>query len=479
MEILPLKSIRDEDSLIIGKEILALAKLYQAGLPVPDGIVVCPPEFKLKTILEYYDFSTKEIFEQRLEIIKKDILNIPISEELVNILDKKKINPQATWQNLLNFWLDQIRSKVWREGFAKGITLNLSAHPIFFISKIKASGKVYYDFDLKQNIETVESGELDPYQIVALEQITKKANKLLFLPHVYDFIDDGKIHIIKVRPFTQYPKININLKEVSKKEQFKTVKVKSVIKVFLDVSNSLKTSENIDGYFIKGEEIKDHEEAIWHLVEVSSNNPNLPVIFKLADKFDDFGGLRGSLRLIHDKNLLKDQVTIFLFARHKKQLLNTQIAIPFVRSVDEFLHLKRDLAVLGISRKGSMKLWIEFCIPENIINLDDYIAAGFDGAIINLDQILAWLGGFNPEHEENSFYKKQTSKLSKFLVEGLKKLHKNQIPFIVTGDISLNDEVLKFLIEAGVSSVVVNYPQSQGVNEYIHLVEKMTFRSRH
>lgn len=472
MEVLPIKSIREEDAPLVGNNLLSLAKLYQEGIGICDGVVVLPPHFKLKTVLEHFQYKQKEVFEQSLHIIKSEIKKIETPSELRKALIVKKIDVNKLWINLLDGWIEEIRARIWKEGFYKGITENLTAQPVFFTKKILNSGEAYFDFTLKHSAIKPTKGILTPHQIFEIEDLVKKANKKLFLPFVYHFIYDGKIRIVKVAPFTQYPKKEDDLiltkpEIITNPEDIK----KTSVKVFIDLSENFKVYKFIDGVIIHAEKIINHEMKLANLSEIASEYAPNPVIYKLADVKQNDGDIRGSLRLIHQENLLKKEVEAFLFARNKKQLINAQIAIPYVRSINEFLQIKRDLASFGISRKGSLKIWVEFAVPENIINLEQYLIAGFDGAIINLDELSSLLGGFDPSKEEAIYYAKQVDSLLKFIEDGLKMLHKAKIPVIFSGSLSLHNEVLKFLIAKGVWGVIVNLTNVSHIHDQLHFFE--------
>lgn len=479
MEVLPIKSIREEDAPLVGNNLISLAKLYQEGIGVCDGIVVLPPHFKLKTVLEHFQYKHKEVFEQSLHIIKSEIKKIEVPEELRKALAIKKIDVSKVWTNLLDGWVEEIRARIWKEGFFKGITENLTAQPIFFTNKILNSGEAYFDFTLKHSAIKPSHGTLIPHQIFEIEDLVKKANKKLFLPHIYHFIYDGKIRLVKVLPFTQYPKKDDDLiltkaENEPRGEDFK----KTSIKVFIDLSENFKVYKFINGVIIHAEKIINHEMKLANLSEIASEYAPNPVIYKLADVKQNDGDIRGSLRLIHQENLLKKEAEAFLFARNKKQLINAQIAIPYVRSINEFLQIKRNLASLGISRKGSLKMWVELAVPENIINLEQYLIAGFDGAIINLDELSSLLGGFDSSKEEGIYYAKQVDSLLKFIEDGLKMLHKAKIPVIFSGSLSLNEDILKFLIAKGVWGVVVDLTNVSHIHEQLHFFEAHYIKHR-
>lgn len=475
-EVLPIKHIREEDLPLIGKGLVSLSKLYHLGLPIADGIIVLPPQIKLKTILEHFQSSTYEIFEQSLNLIKADIKKIEVPEELVKELLKQKIEPKKVWSDLLETWILEIRAIIFREGFSPNLTSRLSAQPVFYTKKILFSGEGYFNGFLKQAVIN-SNNNLTIEQTLELEELIKKADKKLFLPHIYIWIFDGKFKIVKVKEFTEHQVDDLAFDsslENYPKESIK--KTKSAVKVFLNIAEGLVVDRDVDGFIFESEKIDDYESKIWRYSEIATDFPSKPVIFKLADVKDH--DLRGTLRLIHQQSLLKKEAESFLFARNKKGLFNTQIAIPYLRSVNELLQIKRDLAGLGISRKGSLKMWMEIAVPENVVNLEDYLVAGVDGVIINLDSISSLLGGFDHTRGESTFYFKQAQALLSFLEDALKLLKKSAVPVLFGGELISHDEVISFLIEKGVFGVVVSMRDANAIQEHLSFVEKRVIKAR-
>lgn len=472
MDILPIESIREEDGLLVGKNLLNLAKLYQAKIGYAEGIIILPPEIKIKTLLEHYQFKEREVFEQSLHIFKKDILNIESPEELSGWALKNKLNPKKIWQELLENWLGEIRSRIWREGFSKDLLKSLMAQPIFITKKIKASGQAFVNPVEKKLSINLHYGKFSIEQEVELEELVTKANKKLFFPQVYSFIFDSKIRFVKITPFTpSEEKLPIN--PVSKKEDLEDLMQKISTKIFLDFSEGFKIIRNIDGVIINSEKENTFEVKLAKLAEIAFEYPQKIVIFKLADIKTSGSNIRGALRLIHDQKLLKKEAEVFLFSRNKKHLYNTQLAIPIARSVDEFLEIKKDLAVLGISRKGSLKLWLEVGIPENIINIEKYLVAGLDGIIINLDELANLIAGVNFKDAEAIFYKQQLKSVEIFLEDGMKILSKAKVPVIFSGNLTWDEKFLEFIIEKGVFGLVAD------LNNLVNIHDQLVFMEKH
>lgn len=485
IEILPIKLLSEEDAPIFGNLNVALGKLARENLAVAGGFVVTPPNLKLQTTLEHYDFGTKEVFEQSLTLVKKEIRSIPVSEILekeVGRHHKFFLNGQQIkgvknlWLSLLHTWLEQIRERLWKDGFYNGITEGLEPQLVIFIKKLEAFGSAYFDPIQDDTVINVKEGKLHPNDLKKLDEMVERANKKLFIPHEYEWIVDNGIHItglklVSIPDMSTQPMPGMG----KRREEYRAT---SAIKIFLDLSGGLVVEQDVDGIYIASEKIFDlnkprdsFEDLLWRLVESAMTFPNLPILFKLADKSEGMGKVRGTLRLLHQRSLLDPMIEALDFTRHKRGIGNVHIVIPFVRGVNELLQVKRELAVKKITRKNSLQFWMEVAVPENIVNLEDYLVVGLDGIVLNLDELMAYLGGFDPEHEELTFYKNEVSGLLKFIEDGLKLVHKSKIPFIACGSLSLYPPVVEFLVEKGVYGMVVERYEAPSARDLLHQAE--------
>lgn len=498
IEILPIKSLTDEDVPIFGKLNVYLGKLARSGLKVGSGIVVTAPNLKLKTTLEHYDFGKKEVFEQSLTLVKKEIRSTPIPDIFYKEIGRQKHfllnqslykSEKDLWIALLESWLEQVKQRLWKDGFSKGITENLDSQVVIFGSRLEAFGNGFFDSIQDDTVLNVKFGKLHPNDLKILDGLVKEANKKLFIPHEYEWILDKKIKLVKVLPHT--PQIE-NKPYVSDHSYLggrntMTPRVpKSAVKVFLDFSKGLVVEKEVDGVYIAAEKIFDpdsigvdlnkpnesFENLVFKLVESAVTFPDKPIFYKLADKSEGMGRVRGTLRLLHQKSLLDPLLDAMDFVRHKKGLTNVHIVVPFVRSKQEFLQIKRELAVKKLSRKASLQLWMEASVPENILNLESYLEEGLDGVVLNLDELIGFIGGFDKEEGELVFYKNEVDSLLRFLEDGIKLLNKSKTPFIAYGSISLSPKVLDFLVEKGIYGIVVERYEAQSSYEVLRQAEK-------
>lgn len=496
MEILPIRLLTDTDAPIFGIPAVKLGELKRLGFPVANGIVITPPALKLKTILEHFEFKTKEVFEQTLTLVKKEIFSLPVPEILEKEAGKQKkflvegkviSSVKDLWKEMLGIWIYQIKQRLWNNGFYTGITGNLSPQTVIFIKKVESSGSVFFDeFSLDSVIKT-KVGVLHPNDLKILDELVVRANKKLFLAYEYEWIYDGGLRIINLIPYTQ-----LNIKQMSTKsdvhmDEGSDVKKKiTAIKVFADFSGGLHEAKNIDGIFIASEKTYDlnkpresFDNLVIKVYEAATAFPETPVLFKLPDQSEGLpagrqgmGKVRGSLRLLHQKSLFDPILQILDFIRHKKGMTNVHIVIPFVRGVSELLGIKRELATKKLMRKNSLKIYLELANPENIINLEDYLLAGIDGVVLNIDEMTAHINGFDHNEAELALYKSEVSGVLKFLEDGIKLLHKSKIPILAQGNMALNHNVLEFLIAKGVYGIIVEKYEVYSIFDVLAEAEK-------
>lgn len=497
IDVLPIKVLTDEDSPIFGRNAVCLGKLVRSGLAVCPGIAITAPNFKLKTLLEHYDYSSKEIIEQSLTLVKKEISKIPLPETFEKELGKSKKflferklfrSKKDLWIALLHFWIESIKQRIWNKGFYPGVTEELEAQVVSFVDKVTSAGEANFDPIQDDVMIRVLAGNVHPADKKKIVETVIAGNKKLFLPYEYEWVVDKAVKIVGIKPYTPNPYVSTQ-STLGVGKDVEELKQKSVVKVFFDLSSGLTIEKNVDGVFIASEKIFDlnksresFENLAFRLVESATTFPNSPILFKLADESEGMGKVRGALRLIHQKSLFDPLVEAVLFARNKKDFKNVHIVIPFVRSQTELLQIKRELAVKKLMRKSFLEIWMEVCTPENIVNLANYLTVGLDGVILNLNELAAYFGGFDHTQEDLMFYnnevvassasKNEVSGLLKFLEDGLKLLHKSKIPFIAYGSLSLYPQVLEFLVEKGVYGVVIEKYEAHSIHDLLHQVEK-------
>ena len=338
------------------------------------------------------------------------------------------------------------------EGFVT-IAPNIEPKVEIIIKNLKASGSAYYDPFSEDVLIDIKSGKPHPRDLKKIVELVNLANKKLFIPHVYEWIFDGEVKLIRLTPYT--PQVQGYTPDAPAQidKKFTPSKARSAVKVFLDLSEGLVVEKEVDGIFIASEKISDFDELTFKLVESAATFSTSPVLLKLAAKLEPI-------------------LAALDFARHKKGLNNIHIVIPNVRTPNEFMQIKGELAFKKLMRKNSLELWLELSVPENIINLEEYLTLGLDGVVLNLDELIAHLNGFDLKDQEFASYKKEVKGMLRFLEDGIKILHKTEHKFLAFGSMSLYSEVLDFLVERGVYGIVVERYEAHSANDYLYQAEK-------
>lgn len=478
MTVLPIKLITEIDQPLFGASLLNLAKLQRASFPVVPGVGVSPPEIVLNIILKHLKDAKVEVLEGKLYLVKAELDKISIPEELEKEIKHFKSfyfsgqvfkKREYLWKKMLESWLEEIKAKAWNQGLGEGIASRLSAKAVFNIQDNFMQASAHFDPELKEVVIKSDKKLLPP-ALKKIDEVVLAANKNLVFPQIYEFlVASGKVQIVSISPFTQTLPVSSTEDVVITKRDERKIQ-KTAVKLFLNLSEGYAVAGNIDGILIDGERVKGFDNLVFQIGESALSFPAKPVIYKLPD-IKDHENIRGALRLIHQASILSETAKAFLYIRNKKNLYNLELGLPVARSTEELLQLKRELAVLGISRKGTLRFWLEMATPENFINLQDYLIVGIDGVILNLDELQRNLGGY--EIAEGQFYKGHVKALVNFLKPAMKTLHQSKIPVLVKGDLVMHHEVLDSLIESGVWGVVANNPlQAESVPEHLGWMER-------
>lgn len=468
MLILPLKFIREEDKKAVGINLYHLAKLGHSGLPVIESVVVIPSLGPFEKILNKYLKHNINI-KNYLNNIKTELLNIPIPEnlkefEFINTSNKTvtTVSVITLWQNLLEKWVYEIMSKIERE--EKNL-FSMTSQLVVVSANFTSFGKGFFDESRNHVVIKVEEGKINMQTSSEIENIILQGNKKLLIPQVYYWgVEDGKIKIVKVTPFTQ----SLNEYESEKDKVIVSAQrnetnrtVKTATKIFLDYSGETLIQYNGDG-------------AILNIRTLNQEKINDDVNKIL--KFDSTTKIifNPGLELNYEQAL--EYAKVFLFFRNKKKL-NCQIVFPEVFSVDEFMDLKRRFASLGIYSKGSLKIWKQFNTAADFINLGDYLNAGFDGALVNLDKISRIVSGVDGEIVLKEGRIDWLFAVEKFLKDmGLSKITKESKLVLIKGKLTQNEELLNYFIRSGVWGVIFDPGAAGNFREHIAFLEKQALR---
>lgn len=168
-------------------------------------------------------------------------------------------------------------------------------------------------------------------------------------------------------------------------------------------------------------------------------------------------GYRGAFRHIHDPEVFELELTAIREVRHKMQLKNLWLMLPFVRSVEELTAVKKLIAAAGLYRTPSFKIWMMVETPANVILLDDFISVGIDGISINSSDLTMLLLGVDRNNNDIVETLQEENPAALWAFEKIiKTAHKHNITVSFCGQaISQNPDLVEKLVKWGITSVSV------------------------
>lgn len=469
MLILPLKFVRTEDKNLIGENLFNLSKLKHLDFPVIESVIAIPPVEAFKKIVDRFRRQNARL-KDHIGNISQAMSDIKIPESLENFSivhfsdsDKTiKVNTSLLWSNLLSKWVFELTSKIERDD--KDI-FKFTPQLIIFSANFTGFGRGYFDEDRDHVVIKTDSGSLDFNMSQEIENLIILGNKKLILPQVYYWvIEDGKsgvpggIKIIKLAPFTQsFPDENEKIEDTVQIRPKKSLP-KTATKIILDHKTGMLNGLDSDGILLKIEKT-DEESINSELTKIQNFQKNLKIIFYPDFKSNEFKEL--------------DFAKSFLFFRNKKKL-DISVVIPKTYSIESFLKAKTDFASLGIYSKGSLKIWKEFSTAVDFLMMDEYLEAGFDGALINLDEIGRIVTGVDPQTIRDEPKRDWIKSIELFLKE-LKfgRLIKENKQVLVYGILAENEELLGYFIKSGVWGVVFRQNVADAFKEHIAYLESL------
>lgn len=184
-------------------------------------------------------------------------------------------------------------------------------------------------------------------------------------------------------------------------------------------------------------------------------------------------GYRGALRYVDDPEVFKMELSALLRVRNKKGFRNVHLMIPFVRTVEELIEVKKMVAAAGLRRSGSFKFWMMVEIPANVLLLEEFVNCGIDGISIGSNDLAMLTLGADRDNTKTVSYDEQNPAVLKLIEETIRKSHRLQITSSICGEApSSFPRLVKQLIGWGITSVSVNADRVTAVRKLISEGEK-------
>ncbi len=226
------------------------------------------------------------------------------------------------------------------------------------------------------------------------------------------------------------------------------------------------------------------------LEEFCSNFEPRPVIYRFSDfKTNEYQnleggrafepkednpllGYRGAMRHIHDPEVFELELAAIKKVREKYK--NLWVMVPFVRSPEELLQIKRIMAASGLMRSTTFKLWMMAELPVNVILIEDFIKVGIDGVSIGLNDLNMLIHGIDRDNDEVSVAFNELSPAVLLSIgKVIKACRKYKIPSSICGEaISQYDSLVEEVVRCGITSISVDQNAIGRTQKMIYKTER-------
>ncbi len=184
-------------------------------------------------------------------------------------------------------------------------------------------------------------------------------------------------------------------------------------------------------------------------------------------------GFRGAFRYIRDPKVFGLEISALKKVR-EKGFKNLWLMIPFVRSPQEMLAVKRLIAARGLLRSPTFKLWLMVELPVNVILLPQFIQTGIDGISIGSNDLTMLMTGTDRDNETVAeSFDERSPAMSWALQHVITLCHKYHVTSSICGQApSVYDDLVENLIQWGITSISVNPDAIERVREVIYNEER-------
>ncbi|MFH1840719.1 MAG: phosphoenolpyruvate synthase [Candidatus Shapirobacteria bacterium] len=184
-------------------------------------------------------------------------------------------------------------------------------------------------------------------------------------------------------------------------------------------------------------------------------------------------GYRGAFRYLADPAVFELELAAIKQIRNKMNLKNLWLMIPFCRTPQEFLEVKRLLAANDLLRTPSFKLFLMVEIPVNVILLEEYLKVGLDGVSIGSNDLTMLVLGVDRDNAQLAGIFNEMNPAVLWAIEKtIKTCLKHKVMCSICGQApSVYPELVEKLVKWGVTSVSVNPDAIERTREYIYHAE--------
>ncbi|KKQ95114.1 MAG: Phosphoenolpyruvate synthase [Candidatus Woesebacteria bacterium GW2011_GWB1_43_14] len=167
-------------------------------------------------------------------------------------------------------------------------------------------------------------------------------------------------------------------------------------------------------------------------------------------------GFRGAFRYVANPDVFNLELQAIKRVREKYK--NLQVMIPFVRSPEELVRIRRIMATEGLFESPSFKFLMMVELPVNVIKLEDFIRVGIDGVSIGSNDLTMLLLGTDRDNSEVASAFNENSPVVRWALKRIIRIcNKHNVTSSICGQApSVYDELVEKLVSYGITSISVN-----------------------
>ena len=177
---------------------------------------------------------------------------------------------------------------------------------------------------------------------------------------------------------------------------------------------------------------------------------------------------------MQDEQVFALEIEAIKKVRHKHNLNNLWIMVPFVRTVKELKEVEKIITTHGLHRSKSFQIWMMVEIPSNVLLLEDFLDTGIDGVSIGTNDLTMLTLGIDRDNEVMAPQFDERNQAVLWCLERIiKTCNKKNVTSSICGQApSLYPELNEKLVKWGITSVSVTPDMIEQTREIIYLTEK-------
>lgn len=183
-------------------------------------------------------------------------------------------------------------------------------------------------------------------------------------------------------------------------------------------------------------------------------------------------GFRGAYRYIADPEVF--ELELAAIRKVREQYKNLWVMIPYVRTPQELLEVKRIMASSGLMRSPSFKIWMMVELPINVILIDEFLKVGIDGISVGSNDLTMLIMGTDRDNNEVApAFNELSPAVLWSLHRVIKACHEHGVTSSICGQaISSYDTLVEELVRFGITSLSVNPDALGRVQKLVYETER-------